>query len=145
MNTGYVIYPGRTNTRSSGPQISITTMGRFSLNKTSTAIFSDAIVERVILLWDKSSNRIALQKIAKKDKRSVPVRYPTKDGKGGAGFNAKDFVENYVGFDLSSGHTYEAQWNAEEGLLEFQIEAVHLKKAKQPLTAIGSAKKAQHA
>jgi hypothetical protein len=136
MNSRYVIYDGRPNMRAVGPQVSISKEGRLSLNKVASAIFDKEAVERVLLGWDAQTNHIALHKIIKKDARARVVRYG-KDGRGAA-FNAKDFLESFVGYDLSSrGRAFLAEWNADEATLEFAIEPAHLTRAKKTSGGIG--------
>jgi hypothetical protein len=139
---GYSIYPGRSNVRSVGPQVSIAKDGRFSLNKAATKAFHEEAVERVLLKWNPSATRIALQDIKKKDARAFTVNYGKDGQRRGAGFNAKAFLESYVGYDLAKGRAFEAEWNPDERQLEFAVDAACLKNSKHTEMSVRTTKRA---
>lgn len=120
----YEIYTKK-NTRTSSPFVSFSPRGRIGLNHAATAIMEERAVEFVLVLWD-NGHRVAIRPITKKDPRA----YRLSRSKSSSMFSAKSFLE-FIRYDLSKTRTFPAKWNEDEGLLEIEIPAEHLKDSRK--------------
>src|SRR5690348_15937302 len=84
------------------PTLTITKLGRLSLNKTATVMLEKNAVEYVLVLWDKDDRKIAIRPITKKDPRAYSVTYGVKGN--GAGFSAKTFCD-YINLDYTQSRS----------------------------------------
>jgi hypothetical protein len=129
--------------RVTGPSVTFSKQGRLALNMTAAKLVTDLGTDLVLLMWDEAARRVAVKPIMRKDdKRAYKVRF---GGKGNtAGFHAATFFD-YIGWDLAKQGTtaFPAEWNAEQGLLEFSVEPAAATQQQPPLLAVsrGSAKR----
>ena len=129
VRMGYSIYE-KTLRRSLPPTVSITAAGRISLNAGLSRMFRTNAVESVLLLYSIEERRIALQPIAKKDKRSYSIAYGPEP-LCQASVSARIFLRE-IGWD-GRWHKLPAQWNEKESLLECTIPGWKDNKVPEPL------------
>jgi hypothetical protein len=107
--------------RASTPTVTLNSRGRLVLNVAATKIFHDAGIDNVFLLWDKEQHRFAIKETAKKDPRTVRVRYSANSK--WAAISAKGFLQ-LVGHDPTKTVPYAATWNEDERMLEVSMATV---------------------
>ena len=108
--------------RTGTPTVTITTMGRISLNKTATITLEKNAVEFVLLMWDKDNHQIGIRPISKKDPRAYRLSYGAKGN--GASFSAVTFL-NYTNYDWSKTRSFPVEWNQQEDYFQFKVPAEH--------------------
>ena len=123
------------------PAVTVTKLGRMSLNKAATAPFEKQAVENVLLMWDAEKRQFAIRAISKKDTRSYRLSYGAKGN--GAGFSAKTFFD-YIGFDYSESRTMPAEWNDNEVMFEVNIPDEYFLHKKQATPLDVSKRQAKH-
>lgn len=124
---GYEIFT-KDIVRTGSPRITLNTFGRVGINQIGTKLLQDNAVEFVLLLWDKNTNKIALRRISKKDKRAYTISFAKRGN--GAGFSAKTFFM-HIGYDFSKTRSYHAEWNESEVMLEIDLEVEAVKSRQQ--------------
>jgi hypothetical protein len=117
ISMSYEIFE-KTIRRDTEPRVTISVLGRFQFNASSSKILDKHAVEMVLLLWDKDQRRMGVRSITKKDDRAYQVRY-AKKGKG-AGFAARTFLE-WCGYDYSETKSYSCHWNEAESTMEVTV------------------------
>jgi hypothetical protein len=110
----YTIYERR-SIRVWQPAVTITAVGRISLNAPLTRTFRAKAVEAALLLSDLEQQMMALRPTGKKDKRSYIISY----GAGQAFLSARSFLKA-MGWDERT-YRIPAEWNEKESHLEFKI------------------------
>jgi hypothetical protein len=113
----YEIFERKT-TRVVEPAVTFAPQGRLAFNATVHRLFTKNVVENVLLLFDRDQRKVAVRPIAKKDTKSYKVTY--SKGKTGCNLSGKAFLD-WAKIDYSKTHTYPAQWNENEGLLEIVL------------------------
>lgn len=99
--------------RTTEPKVTITNLGRIAINNSASALLKkNPATEHVLLLWDKTTNRIGIQPIKKGDHRSYPLKAYGPKGRTGTGFSAVTFLK-FIGYDYSETHSYPAEWGEE--------------------------------
>jgi hypothetical protein len=137
---GYEIYVREFTSKSTAPTITISPLGRCSLNRSAAALFDKDAIENVLLLWDKESRRFAVRPIVKKDARSFNIRYSRKEKiVVGAQFSGVMFLR-HIGYDYTTTATYPISWNADESIFEVQLPEERFN-AQKPLVAVEGGKK----
>lgn len=118
---GYEIF-SREHVRKLGtPQVTVSHLGRVTLNRAATEVFKKEAVESVLLLWDASAYRFAIRSTTnKKETRAFRVRYANKGN--AASFSAISFF-NHIGYDYETTSSYAANWNESEAMYEVQLPA----------------------
>jgi hypothetical protein len=114
---GYEIYQ-RETVRVSTPAITLNARGRLVFNVAATKLLHDAGVDNVFLMWDGERRRFAVRATAKKDSRTVRVRYSANSK--WAAISAKGFLE-LIGHDPAKTISYPAIWNEGESMLEVSL------------------------
>ncbi len=114
--------------RSGSPMVTITKLGRISLNKTATVRLEKEAVEFILLLWDRESRKIAIRPITKKDPRAYRVSYGQKGN--GAGFSAKTFLD-FIELDYGESRNMPVLWNDQENAYEVEVPAEFFKDSRQ--------------
>jgi hypothetical protein len=110
--------------RSSAPKVTITSLGRFSINNGASALLkTNPQTEWVLLLWDGATNRVAIQPVKKGDIRAYPLKAYGPKGRSGTGFSAVTFL-NFINYDWSETRSFAAEWT--EGMLVFKIGELQL-------------------
>jgi hypothetical protein len=96
--------------RSKAPKVTISGLGRFSINNSASAMLKkNPTVESVLLLWDKSTHQIGIEPVKKGDHRSYPLKAYGPKGKSGTGFSAVTFL-NFINYDWSQTRSFPAEW-----------------------------------
>jgi len=121
---GYTIFEKQYPSKSIDSTITISPLGRCTLNRAAAEILSKDAVENVLLLWDQDTKKFAIRPIAKKDHRSFQIRYQMKrkDDKTivGAAFSGVMFLK-HIGYDMSRTGTYPVTRSSDGGLFEVQL------------------------
>lgn len=102
--------------RTTDPKVTITNLGRFNINNSATALLRGSAGigagigdVRVLLLWDKSTNRIGIQVAKKDDRRSYPLKTYGPKGRSGTGFSAVTFLR-FINYNFErESHSYPAK------------------------------------
>ena len=117
--------------RSSEPKVTVTNLGRFSINNSASALLKkNTPTESVLLLWDKATNRVGIQPVKKGDHRSYPLKAYGPKGRSGTGFSAVTFL-NFINYDWSQTRSYPVEWT--ENMLTFSIQPEHLGGKPKPI------------
>ena len=136
----YEVYVREFASKSTVPTITISPLGRCSLNRSAAAMFDKEAVENVILLWDRESLKFAIRNINKKDARSFNIRYTRKDKVVvGAQFSGVMFFK-HIGYDYSKTATYPIRWNNDENLFEVELSQERFQ-GQQPLVTLEGGKR----
>lgn len=110
--------------RTTEPKVTITNLGRFSINNSASALLKkNPNIKFVLLLWDKATGRVAVQPVKEGDFRAYPLRAYGPKGKSGTGFSAVTFL-NHINYDWSVTRSFPAEWL--DNLLVFTIPVEHL-------------------
>jgi|SRR5256885_16650993 len=118
----YEVYQ-RTGVRVETPALSFTPDGRIALNSAAVRLFSEAGLRAVILLWDKSSNKLGLKAVPKSDKNSYVVSMAK--GKHSGSLRTKTFFD-YIGLKIQKRTTLSATWNPFEKMFEVTLPQEYL-------------------
>jgi len=125
---GYEIYQ-REVTRVSTPAITLNARGRLVFNVAATKIIHEAGVDNVFLLWDQERRKFAVKATAKKDHRTVRVRYAANNK--WAAISAKGFLQ-HIGHDVTKTVSLTAVWNDQENMFEVAMPEVQEEPSPQP-------------
>src|ERR1700735_3552546 len=89
-------------TRTTEPKVTITNLGRFSINNSASEMLKKhpQTSDAVLLLWDKIANKVGIQPIRKNDERAYPLKSYGAKGRSGTGFSAVTFL-NFINYDWS--------------------------------------------
>src|SRR5271157_3936682 len=109
--------------RTTAPKVTVTNLGRFALNNSSSALVRQNDVESVLLLWDASTRKVGIQPTKAGDHRAYTLSAYGPKGKSGTGFSAVTFL-NHINYDWSETRSFPAEWT--ENMLVFTIPAKHL-------------------
>jgi hypothetical protein len=94
----YEIFTKKTP-RMGNPVMSFSKIGQIAFNQTAARILKKAEIENMLLMWDSTDGKLALQSTSNtKDPRAYRIRYNEKGN--GASFSAKTFLD-YVGIDYT--------------------------------------------
>ena len=105
----------RTGARVEEPALSITPGGNLVFNAAATRILMAAGVKAALLLWDKSTNKLAIRAASKGDKNAYAVTLAP--GHSSGSLRAKLFL-NYVGWSATRREAVLLTWNEKEKMLE---------------------------
>jgi hypothetical protein len=108
----------RTAVRVEEPALSLVPDGRIALNAAAVRVLNQAGVKSVVLLWDKTNNRVALKAAAKTDKNSYAVSI-VRDSHSGS-LRAKSFL-THIGWSAPKRTMVPATWNEKEKMLEIVL------------------------
>ncbi len=135
------IYTKERQTKSTNPTITISRLGRCTLNKAAATQFDKEATQNVLLLWDREMYKVALRPITKKDPRAFSLRYArAKESLTGAAFSGVMFLR-HINYDFTSTKTYPITWNAEESIFEVTLPKERFHNEQQPLLAVEGGKK----
>ena len=95
--------------RTTAPKVTVTSLGRFALNNSSSALVRQNNVESVLLLWDASTHKIGIQPAKAGDHRAYTLSAYGPKGKSGTGFSAVTFL-NHINYDWSVTRSFPAEW-----------------------------------
>lgn len=142
---GWEVFAKEYPAKSTSPTLTISPLGRCTLNRAAAELMNKEAVETILLLWDKDAYRVALRPIAKKDSRSFAVRYSKKDKiVTGAAFSGVMFLR-HIKYDFSETKTYPIRWDADEGLFLVDLPKERFLTGQQPLMAVQGGKKQERA
>lgn len=110
----YEIYP-RNLARASTPTISVTKLGRITMNAAGARILAEKKLTSVFLLWDAEARKFALKPTDKPDSTTYQVRFAKENA--GAGFSAKPFLRT-IGYDFEESRALSTTWNESDGMFE---------------------------
>ena len=125
----------RTTVRVEEPCLSLVPDGRIAFNAAAVRILAGAGVKSVLLLWDKSSNRIALKATAKGDKNSYAVSV-VRDSHSGS-LRAKAFF-GHIGWNAPKRMMLPATWNEKDKMFEITLppgSTTGRRSSRKPVTA----------
>lgn len=113
----YELYP-RNLARASAPVISVTKLGRITMNAAATRVLVQTGVANVLLLWDAAARKFALRPTEKSDSTTYQIRFARDNA--GAGFSAKPFLR-MIGYDFEKTRALPTTWNEAEGMFEVTL------------------------
>lgn len=134
----YVIFE-RKSPRVVEPAVTFSAQGRLAFNATIYRLFNKFAVENVLLLLDREQRKVAIRPITKKDARSYKVSYAKV--KTGCNVSAKAFLD-WAKVDYSKMHTYPAQWNENDAVLEITLPREAFKDAQKKIASVEPRKQA---
>ena len=105
----------RTGVRVEEPALSLVPDGRIALNAAAVRVLNGAGVKSVLLLWDKTSHRVALKAASKGDKNAYAVSI-VRDSHSGS-LRAKAFLA-HIGWSAPKRTMLPAVWNEKEKMFE---------------------------
>jgi len=108
----------RTAVRVEAPTLSIFPDGRIALNTAATRAVVEAGVKFVVLLWDKSNNKLALKAVPKGDANAYKVSIPRTRNAGT--LRAKLFF-THIRWSALRREMLAANWNDSDKMLEVTL------------------------
>ena len=131
--------------KSTNPMLSISPLGRCTLNRAAAMMLDKEAVQTVLLLWDKEALKFAIRPIAKKDPRSFNIRYSRQKDGGkaptGAAFSGVMFLK-HIGYNFSETKSYPVTKNENEDIFEVTLPKERFEgEQQQPLVAVEGGKK----
>lgn len=108
----------RTTVRVAEPSLSLVPDGRIALNAAAVRVLAEAGIKSVLLLWDKTNNKLALKAAAKSDKNSYAVSI-VRDSHSGS-LRAKSFL-NHIGWSAPKRTMLPATWSEKEKMFEIVL------------------------
>ena len=137
----YEIYEREYPSKSTNPKITISPLGRCTLNRAAASMFHKEAVENALLWWDEDERKFAIRPITKKDGRSFNIRYSMKEkAVTGAAFSGVMFLK-HIGYDFSSTQTYPVKWSANDSIFEIELPEERFQGFQSPLVAMEGGKK----
>ena len=108
----------RTAVRVEEPSLSLVPDGRIALNAAAARILTEAGVKSVLLLWDKTNNKVALKAAAKSGKNSYAVSI-VRDSHSGS-LRAKSFL-GHIGWRAPKRTMLPATWSEKDKMFEITL------------------------
>lgn len=108
----------RTRIRVDEPTVAITPEGTIVFNAAASRTITKAGINAVLLLWDKSANKLAFKAASKKDRNAFAVS--VAPGRSSGTVRAKSFL-SYVGWRVKKRESLPATWNEKERMLEITL------------------------
>jgi hypothetical protein len=118
----------RTKVRVDVPAIAVAPNGRLGLNSASTRVLKKAGVRALRVLWDGTTNGIALQAASKDSMDSYSVSFA--EDYNSATISTKAFLW-HIGWSATSRQVIPATWNAEKKMLEARLPSEFVGKREQ--------------
>jgi hypothetical protein len=113
----------RKSVRVDVPILSIAPGGRVAINAAACRLLIAAGIKNVVILWDKTANRMAVKAAPKREKNSFTVSFAK--GSHSASFRAKSFL-NHIGWSAPKRIGLDTTWNAAERMFEVSLPPMHL-------------------
>jgi hypothetical protein len=113
----------RTGFRVDQPSISLVPDGRMAFNAAAIRILTEAGIKAVLLLWDRSTNKVALRAATKGDKNSYAVSV-VPDGHSGS-LRAKSFL-THIGWSAPKRTMLPTTWNDKDKMFEIILPREHV-------------------
>jgi hypothetical protein len=117
----------RTAVRVEEPSLSLVPDGRIALNAAAVRVLTGAGVKFVLLLWDKTTYKIALRAAPKGDKNAYAVSV-VRDSHSGS-LRAKAFL-THIGWNAPKRTMLPATWREQEKMLEVTLPPEYVGSAK---------------
>jgi hypothetical protein len=108
----------RTAVRVEQPALSIAPDGRIVINAAGARVLIDAGVKSALLLWDKTSLKLAIKAAPKDDKNAFAVSIVK--GRYSGSIRAKSFL-NHIGWIPFGREMLPATWNEKDKMLEVTL------------------------
>jgi hypothetical protein len=118
--------------RTTAPRVTVTNLGRIAINQSATKLLRRKQEGFAFLLWDKTTNTVGVQPVAKEDQRTYPLRAYGPKGRSGTGFSAVTFF-NHINYDWSKTRSFDVEWRSGENMLTFTIPQEYLKGRSVPV------------
>ena len=116
----------RTGVRVEEPALSLVPDGRIALNAAAVRVLAQEGIKSVLLLWDKTNNRVALKAASKGDKNAYAVSI-VRDKHSGS-LRAKSFL-GHIGWSAAKRTMLPANWNERERMFEVTLPQEHIRSA----------------
>ena len=119
----------RTAVRVEQPSLSLVPDGRIAFNAAAVRVLTGAGVKSVLLLWDKTSRKVALKAAAKgeKDCYAVSIVKGTYSGS----LRAKSFL-SHIGWSAPKRTMLPATWNEKEKMFEITLPSEYVGSESSP-------------
>jgi hypothetical protein len=119
----------RTAVRVEQPSLSLVPDGRIAFNAAAVRVLTGAGVKSVLLLWDKTSRKVALKAAAKgeKDCYAVSIVKGTYSGS----LRAKSFL-SHIGWSAPKRTMLPATWNEKEKMFAITLPREHMSSVTSP-------------
>ncbi len=98
------------------PAASLGKEGRIYFNRSATEIFLKTESKYALLLWDKDTRKIAVQRALKTDRRAYRITMENR----ACVINAKAFL-SYINYDRSHTRSFAAEWNQKDEMFEIDV------------------------
>lgn len=108
----------RTSIRVEEPALSLAPDGRITLNAAAARVLAEAGVKSVLLLWDRTNNKIAIKATPKGDQNAYMVSFTR--GREAGSLRTKLFF-NYIGWSARQRKMLPATWYPKERMLEVTL------------------------
>ena len=106
------------------PMLTITAVGRISLNKNASSRFEKEKISFVQLLWDKDGSKIAIRP---SEKTAGAYKLSFGANGNGAGFSCLSFL-NYIQYDWTATRNFPADWDGDQSMYVVTIPAENIGK-----------------
>jgi hypothetical protein len=113
----YELYP-RNLARANSPVVSVTKLGRITLNAAAARILVQFGVSNTFLMWDMEARKFALKLTEVPNSTSYQVRFARDNSS--AGFSAKSFLK-VIGYDFEETRALPTLWIEGEAMLEVTL------------------------
>jgi hypothetical protein len=107
------------------PMLSLRPDGVIRLNKPAAKLIKHQGMDRVLVLWDKNSRTLALQRAPKNDHRAYRVAF---NKAGNMGSVASKFLVGFIGW--MSNRSVRVPAILKDGMLQAELPAKHIRKTK---------------
>jgi hypothetical protein len=108
----------RSGVRVETPSLSLVPDGRIALNAAAVRVLTGAGVKSVLLLWDKTNNKLALKAAPKGDKNAYAVSI-VRDSHSGS-LRAKSLL-THIGWSAPKRTMLPATWHEKEKMFEITL------------------------
>jgi hypothetical protein len=108
----------RTSVRVNSPALSITPGGRVAFNAAACRLLIETGIKTVVILWDKTKNRMAIKAAPKGEKNSFTVTFT--GGNHSATFAAKSFIR-HIGWKAPKREMLPTTWISAEKMFEVTL------------------------
>jgi hypothetical protein len=120
----YSIFEKQYPSKSLSPTITLSPLGRCTLNRAAAELLNKDAADMVLLLWDEGAKRFALRPLSKNDKRAFQLKYFKKKTDAnvvvGAAFSGVMFLKN-IGYAMKPTGTYAITRSEDGSMYEVQL------------------------
>jgi hypothetical protein len=118
----YELYE-RVAVRVDTPTLSVAADGKVAFNAAACRLLEDARIKTVVILWDKSTHRMAVKGAPKGDRNAFGITFT--GGNHSASFTAKLFFRQ-IGWSARKREALATTWNAAEKMFETTVPRQYL-------------------